>query len=405
MSRLVDIRLARPEERIQYRAICQTVFHNTSPQDMRAKLAGELEYEHKDDNPLIAAFDESGKMLSAMTIIPYTILMHGKEVPMAGVAGVATKPEARCRGLVRQIYHKAYQVMLESNQIYSFLYPFSFEYYRKLGYEHCNPLKHSKIPTTKLMTYPYPAQVKAFEPGDDISPYMKVYELFTKNRNLAVVRSKKTWEHMLNRDPYQRLQFSFLFGPAESPTAYVLYDSKLSKDERSLFVVELCYASPEGLFDALGFLGRLSPEIDHMHWDVPTGLDIHCLCCNLLEVEPSIIPKGMGRVVDVLAALNGTAAPGGSGSCCIKVTDTFLTDNSGFYTVEWGSGQLSAKRADSCLDKSVDMETSVEGLMQLLCGYVTPNEAAFRRDTKLFGQKNLLCDLFPRNDIYIMERF
>ena len=223
----MEIRLVKPEERIHYLAVCQTVFYGSPPLDIRGMIAGKVEHDDKGDDPIIAAFDDGGNLLSGMTIIPYTILMHGKEVCMGGIAGVATKPEARGRGLVRQIFGKACQLMSKNNQIYSFLYPFSFDYYRKLGYEHCYPYYSVKIPTMQLMSsYPNPSQARAHEPGDDITPYAALYESFTKNRNFAVVRDKKAWERLLDRDPYQRLQFTYLFGPAGSPTAYVLYDAK-----------------------------------------------------------------------------------------------------------------------------------------------------------------------------------
>ena len=403
----MEIRFLNQEEHIHYMAICQTVFWDAKPRDIRAMIKGELECDRVIEDPVIALFDDSGKMLSGMIIHPFTIRMNGKEVQMAGIDGVVTKPEARTKGLVRQVFDKAFEHMRTNNQTYSFLYPFSYEYYRKLGYEYCYPYHNAKIPTKQLMSYPFPKSVTAYEPGDDIKPFAAVYETFTKNRNFAVVRDNKAWEKLLDRDPYRCLEFTFLFGPPESPTAYVLYDAKRIDGIGSLAVKELCYTSPEGLHDALGFLGRLSPEAKTVQWSVPIGIDIQSLCSDLFEVEQHTKAVGMGRIVDVQASLSGLAPPSwchsNAGRVVVEVKDTLIASNSGLYVIEWENNQLSAKKTDS--GKYVDLETSVETLMQLVCGHITINEAKYKPGTKVHSQKELLLSLFPHNPMYIMERF
>ena len=403
----MEIRLIEASEYIHYTAICHIVFFEASRSDMRSMIASQNN-ENKNADPALAAFDSSGKIMSAMTIHPYKILMHGKEVQMAGIGGVVTSPDARSKGLVRQIFIKAFQMMRENNQIYSFLYPFSYGYYRKFGYEYCYFNNHAKIPTMQLMSYPYPSHVKPHEPGDSFAPYAKIYELFTKNRNLAFVRGQKEWENILNRDPYVNLRFTFLFGHPESPTAYVLYDGQRNA-ENSLHVKEICFSSPEGLYDVLGFMGRLSPESKYIHWNVPTGVDIHSLSDELYDVSVQRRASGMGRVVDVLAALNNIKAPNRTSSCRghvqINVRDDFLPENTGLYYVEWEGEHLFAQRVKSHINKSADLEITVEALMQLLSGLITPNEAVLRRDTKIYSKEELLLDLFPHNQLYVMEQF
>ena len=297
--------------------------------------------------------------------------------------------------------------MLLNQQVYSFLYPFSFGFYRKFGYEHCNSILEAKIPLRQMGRFPFPGAAQAYEPGDDAGSYARLYETFARGRNLSVVRDEGAWRRILDRDPYKKLQFTYLLGPKDSPTAYVLYDSKRVRGKSySLYVKELCFQSTQGLYDALGFLGRLSPECQHMFWNVPQGVNAHMLCSDLYDIELTEQAFGMGRVVDVLAALGGLHAPThpSGGRVSIKVVDDFINENTGFYQVEWESGTLSAKRLGMSVG-ACDLETSVMGLMQLVSGFATPEMAECRRDTIVSGNRELLHALFAKRRMYIMERF
>ncbi|MCL2498802.1 MAG: GNAT family N-acetyltransferase [Defluviitaleaceae bacterium] len=406
----MEIRRITPEERIQYDAICQICFLDIRRRDIREELRNPPEEQKPDYGgrkgaPVFAAF-ENGKMLSALTVNPYVIRMNGHEVKMGGIGAVVTLPEARGRGLIKKINTPVFEAMREEGQVYSFLYPFSFEYYRKFGYEHCYARRNARIPIEQFEKFPYPKQFVPHEPDDGCEPYARIYETFTRGRNLAVVRDEGNWKWMLNRDPYMKSQFTYLnYGADGTPNAYLLYEAeKNSLDDggNAIKIRELCWTSPEGLYAAFGFFGKMGSEYRAVKWSVPYGLNIQAILPDPYDVEWRINAAGMNRIVDVPAALAMQSVPAGSGRVHIKVNDDFWPANSGTYRLEWENGNLTA----TCVQVAdIDMETHVTTLAQLTTGYIDASEARYRSDTVIRGDINALNALFPKKYLYLLEGF
>ena len=404
----MEIRKLTPEENIVHDGICQTVFFSRNPQDIRKMLENPKEHAEETKDIRWGAFGKRTKtgLEAGLIVIPYTFRMNGKDVKMAGIGGVTTLPESRGQGLINKIMEKAFQDMLESGQTFSFLYPFSHEYYRKLGYELCYTLNEVSFPPERLSHYPFPAGMEDYEPGDSVAPYAEVYKAFTETRNLAVQRDEAAWQKMLTRDPYQKFKFAYLHRTENNqPDAYILYDREAGshKHINHLVVEELCWATPEGLKSILGFLGKLSAEFKSIRWHPPCDIDIHSMVPEPYDITTKTICKGMLRLVDVQKALETLHSPAGSGKVSITVSDQFLTKNAGTYTIQWEEGNLSVKKAQ--LQPGADMETTESTLAQLVTGYLTPSQAICKNDTIIHSHLSQLTALFPKQSLHITERF
>jgi predicted acetyltransferase len=407
----MEIRKITPEERIHYSAICQVCFLDTRRRDIREALRNPPEEEAPDwggrkGAPVWAAF-EKGKMLSGLTVNPYVIRMNGHEVKMGGIGAVVTLPEARGKGLIRRINRPVFDAMREEGQVYSFLYPFSFDYYRKFGYEHCYARRNAIIPIKEFAKFPYPERFTAHEPEDSHEPYARIYGEFTRNYNLAVVRDESNWKWMLNRDPYMKLQFTYLnYDASGNPNAYVLYETEVRGHEGShaIKIREMCWTSPEGLFAVFGFFGKLGSEYRVVKWNVPYGVNVQAILPDAYDVDWKINAAGMNRIVDVPAVLAMQPAPAGSGRVSIGVSDAFCPENTGLYRLEWEDGHLTVGKHAEAFTHA-DMETNVTTLAQLTTGYINASEARFRSDTVIRGDVDMLNALFPKKDLYIMEGF
>ena len=335
-------------------------------------------YAHaNNDNEIWAAFDYKGKMCSAVTVTPVTLRINGRDTPTGAIAGVVTRPESRGRGYIGHIMRYAIPNMLANGQVFSLVYPFSFRYYRKFGYEICYPYQQVTIPIEMFNHYPYPSQTEAFSKGDDIAPFMDVYESFTKDRNLSAVRSKEDWTRILNRDPYMDLHFTYLhYDSAGRADSYVFYNPVKENGGHILQIEECCWRTVYGLHRILGLFGKLSSEYEFVRWNAPNDLDIHALFPEPRSIIWNTQPAGMIRIVDVVGALSRLTAPEGVGSLSIGVTDEFLPENTGVYQIKWESGNLSVSQQN---DGEVELDTNIETLAQLITGYTSPHEALYSK--------------------------
>src|SRR5690625_7337892 len=73
---------------------------------------------------------EGEELAAKLHIIPLTSYIDGKSINMGGISSVATWPEYRRKGMVKELLRHALQDMKENEQHISFLHPFSFSCYQ-----------------------------------------------------------------------------------------------------------------------------------------------------------------------------------------------------------------------------------------------------------------------------------
>jgi len=396
----MEYRRLKPEEQVQMLAISQTVFLTSTRHDIREMLKNPIEHAKDDDIVRLGAFDEKERMLSALQVHPYIINMNGKQVKMGGIGSVLTRPEARHGGNVRKLMDIAFDEMEMLGHVFSFLYPFSFEYYRKFGYEMCYQYNSVSIPFSQLKDYPVPINVTHYELGDSIAPYCEIYETFAHNRNLSILRSKSDWVKLLDRDPYKNLQFTYLFDDA-----YILYEAvNPSTEGTTLLINELCWRTPKGLYEAFGFLYKLGVEYSTITWNIPNDINIYALFPDTYDLTWQRQPVGMVALVNIQEALLTLHPPNGSGEITLNIIDTFRPKNSGAYFIEWANKTLHVEKVKETAE-IITMTSAT--LAQLITGYLSLGAALYKRDVivhraDLFSQ---LDNIFPKRLSYICERF
>ena len=401
----MEIRKLYPHEYVQYEAICQMVFFEMERIDIHEKMK-EPE-KHGDDNPIWGAFDSKGRLCSAVMVIPEIMRINGHNTNVGIAGGVVTLQEARGKGAIDRIMERAFAAMRdEEDQIFSFVYPFSYSYYRRLGYETCCPRHRAIIPVDQFKQYPYPTRLERFEKGGDSTPFREVYKDFTRNRNFAIVRDDEAWEEILDRDPYRDLQFTFLHrDEGGKPDAYVLYDTKQNEEEgNTAEIKEFCWKTVQGFHHVLGFFGKLGSEYEKVSWN-SGDLDVHTLFSESWELETEFESAGMARLTDICRPLTLLTQPAGSGSVSIGVTDKFLSGNSGVYEVQWEPGIKLCRARKTAALHTPDLECSQETLVQLITGYSTPREALYRQGTIIRSNRDSLTALFPKRALFMTEHY
>src|SRR5699024_9776437 len=181
-------RLTEKEELLESDRICSIAF--VSPWDREEAIRG-LESPDFQATVSFGHFTEEGKLTASLLLPQFQMRYEGHDVPMVGVGGVASLPEYRYGGAVRQIFHTALEWMWDQGAVFSTLYPFSHSYYRKFGYELCQLVTQYKLPTEALESFSCTCKVRMFQPGEDLAPLQAVYNARLGQYNLAVQREER----------------------------------------------------------------------------------------------------------------------------------------------------------------------------------------------------------------------
>jgi predicted acetyltransferase len=337
-----------------------------------------------------------------MEILPYTMMFDGHRVKMAGIGGVATLPEFRRAGSIRQIFAEGMKSMREEGYMFSYLYPFSHAFYRKFGYELCNTRNITTFKTEDFKWHAPDGSLEQFQKGGDVSEYMRVQERFSENFNLSVIRDEKLFRNVIDKDPHIDKQYAYLWrGGDDEAGSYIIFSPEKKGDEHVMALREFAWVDKKSLFGMLSTFTMFTNPYALVKWDMPPTVNPYALIPESWEIESNIECFGMNRVVDVQGALSLMKAPEGEGRAVISVTDDFCTWNSGMYAIEWSDGLINVIKTYA----EPDMRVSANRLVQLMCGFVTPEAALLSGIVEISGNIKTLNALFHAKLLYITERF
>ena len=402
----MDVRIVNKEEYLAYLLLCSECFLSAADPGYE-DWQNNLEEHSKGYEEVLAGFDNKNNLVAGLRNIPYNMYFDGHLVKMGGIAGVVTAPEARSGGAMSKIMAESMRIMKERGQIFSILYPFSYAYYRKFGYETAYRLNTAEIFTEEFCKYPFPKDsVRLWKKGDGAADIKAVYNVFKKGRNYILDRDEEKWQQLTKHDPYTTTRYIYIhYDSHNNPDAYLMiHPSKKSPDQDIYMCIdELAWTTKSGLFAMFGFIGRLRPQCDKILWDdVPMELDLYSLFPEAYNISISSKSSAMTRIVDLPKVLAKLPSPDlAKGKVVIEVTDKFMPCNTGNYTLSWENSALSVKKTGL----NPDMSTTIEAMAQMVTGYLNPEEAGYRRDTAIYNQHEALMALFPKKNLCLWERF
>ena len=171
-----------------------------------------------DMREFLGAFAEDNTMAAVLQCEPHYMWLNGKSVKSGGIANVSTLPEHRHGGMVRHMMKKICDKMYDDGCVMSYLYPFSYEYYRKFGYEMCNEMLRIEAKPNDIGDLPFVGSAVQFEHGEngtDPADIIDIYTSFSSGYNIMLDRDAWQWERKLEHDPV-----------LSNIRTYIIYDEK-----------------------------------------------------------------------------------------------------------------------------------------------------------------------------------
>lgn len=350
-----------------------------------------------------ATFSDDGKMCSALEISPFKFKFDGHVVNMAGVGGVISLPEERNKGYVRELFKYCFNEMRENKQWFSFLYPFSNEYYRKFGYEASSKKVKYTIPLSSFRHFPNIGEVKHYIPGTDDSHIRHMYDSFIADKNLAVVRTDILWNRHIGEDPYKNNQYTYVWYNSQgNPKSYITFKCDKRQDfGANVLVKELVWLDSDALVGIFSFLSGFVPNYRDFIWETTELHNLSLLFQEPSNIKTEIYSSGMNRIVDLEKILTLKSHPEGEGSLAFKIHDNFLEWNNGTFAVTWNRDGVEVEKKNC----SPDLSCSIQVLTQLITGYVSIEDFIWNKDLKVHGNLKLLSNYFKKKSLYINESF
>src|SRR5699024_1585983 len=308
---------------------------------------------------------DEDRIAAKLHLIPLTCFIGGKQFEMGGISSVATWPEYRRKGMVKQLLLHALHAMKQSGQTLSFLHPFSFSFYRKFGWEHVFNLKHYSIPMDK-MKGSWSGKGYVRRSSLDIHTLNSIYTDYAKQFSGTLVRDEKWW----NQRVFKAMgQLAIAYNESNEAEGYIHYQVK----DNVLEVNELVYCNVNGLKLLLEFIANHDSMADTIKMNVPES-DMLSELMNEPTFKQQIKPYFMARVVDVLSFLEkypfNVVAP--QESITIFVEDEFFPENEGVYELRHDGNGVAVTQMKSKGNNQEMIRCSIQQFTKMFIGYKRP---------------------------------
>lgn len=344
---------------------------------------------------------EDGELAAKVHIIPLQIHLQKQVFKMGGIASVATWPEYRRGGKIRQLLRASLYEMKEKGQIVSLLHPFSIPFYRKFGWELTFSHREINIPINKLKknwnTNGYLRRKKNNE--ETIEILHTAYTNFASQFAGPLDRDKNWWrERVLNNDDI----IAVAYNENKDLEGYIVYHVK----NNILRVRDMAYQSLNGRQLLYQFISNHDSMALHATMRLPEN---HSL--DLLVEDPNFEQKSisyfMSRIVDVEAFLKKYPyrMPADFQPFALKVEDSFMEENSGTYVMEKTASGISVLRVQKAEDIPT-LSITVQQLAVVFFGYQRPSElSALQLIDGDKGAWKRLEDIIAKQQAYFPDFF
>jgi predicted acetyltransferase len=314
--------------------------------------------------------EDEGQIVSTLICQPMPVYINGGLVSHASTGAVATIPEARCKGCAGAMMTECVR-LLRSERVYlSSLWPFSYEYYRKFGWEI----------GAEIRSYSAPASVFAAS-GDannareasaaDVAQIRRVYDGWAQGYNCLTQRTDVWWDKVVpfRIQPPETEKGTIVHETAGRIDGYAAYRIN-EGEQRSATVLEMPFVRPEHRRDMLAKLATIVPDGSISFIAAIDDLFLQELP-NPRQISTGISPSFQFRVTDPPRAMECLEVEEDvSGEVTFSITDPIFKEGWSFG-IDVDEGEVTLTEPD----KRRALEMDVMTFARLYSGYLSPFDA------------------------------
>ncbi|MFX1509970.1 MAG: enhanced intracellular survival protein Eis [Promethearchaeota archaeon] len=351
---------------------------------------------------------DNGQLVSSLRIHDFQQSIRGILKNCGGVAGVATYPEARTKGYVRQLMRAGFKQMHEDGQSVSMLDPFKPSFYEKFGYVTANapyiveaPINHLQASNLESSSSEWTYErLRAVEVQE---PFLKfIREVGPKQYHGFIIFRTITPAMWKQRVKDSLVVFIRHKGKIQAVCRYRIKGERSSgRWQANLTVIDSLWRTREARNHLFYFLSRHQDQIDNIIIHAPFETKVeHWFKDIRLKVDRKT--PWMVRIVDVIKAFE--KLPGvGEDIITIEVSDADCPWNHGIFSLTSEKGSLHLAKSSG----HPVVNASIEALSSLVYGTQPLEELEFEGKLTITEEwaRHTLHRWFPPLPLYNVVYF
>jgi predicted acetyltransferase len=307
-----------------------------------------------------------GKLGSGMLSIPFKVNFHGVKYKMNGICDVMSYPEFGGHGAITDLMQQALDDMFKSDVALSYLAPFSYDFYRRFGYEQIFDRAVYRIKATDLPRVKIDKQTGAIERFSIKTAIPFIKEVYANNplsHNAGLIREDWWWNYLTLKHP--GWQVGVYFSDDHLAAGYVIYEGV----DTTFKIQEIMFTN----WESFQYLNRFICQHESMFatFEYASGDPIGYpdVLKDPETVDVRIQPYMMARIVNLEAFIRSYPFLKKIKSTRIAVTDTMLPANNGIWRLLVNANGTSFEKISDNETNMADIRLSIQELTKALTGY------------------------------------
>jgi len=325
--------------------------------------------------------DSAGTPEACLLRVPQGHFYGGRSVPALGIAGVAVAPEARGRGLAREMMRASMLEAAEEGWALSSLYASTQSLYRQVGFEQAGVRCALKLRAADFRLGDdgggdwKKVDVRALADADEES-VRGCYRAFAERFDGLLDRGPYCWKRVSNLRNELFNGFGF-FGAHGALEGYVYLNQRrnAATGHHDIQTTDVVFTTARAGRAIIRFFGGFATTADEVFISAAPNHPLLALLeqqCFKLELQNI----WMLRVVDVRAALEGRGwASGLHAEAALEVTDALLPRNNGVWRLRIADGRGSVGHAPGARTGEDALRMTERGFAALYSGMFSARQA------------------------------
>ena len=323
----LEIRQAKPEEMVDCKRVAET-----------ALMVSSMDHLPTPEQTLCGFID--GKLVTSYGAWPLTVVVNGKDVPVAGVTIVGTLPVSRRLGTLRKITTRHFETLHEEGERpIAALYASQAAIYRRYAYS----------PVVTSNSYSVEPRYLEFVAGSepegifreaeekDTSVLADLYDGFIDTKTGYLRRSEDMWKRRLSPRPREHVQhYTVIYEEGRTPLGYVIYSTRPAQGSemaKNIHIHDLIWLTPSAYRSIWEFFHRMD-LIEEIKWGmVPVFDPLPHLIKENRKLNGKFTDGMYGRIVDIAGAMDKRGYDT-EGKLVFKINDDFCPWNQGTWILE-----------------------------------------------------------------------
>ncbi len=283
-------------------------------------------FDHRYNHALKYGIKHNGKLGSGMLSIPFHVNFHGVKYKMNGIGDVMSYPEYGGNGAITQLMQQAFNDMLEDNVALSYLAPFSYDFYRRFGYEEVFDRTIYRVKNTDLSRVKIDKKIGSIERLTlaEAIPFIKeVYANNPNSHNAGLIREDWWWDYLVLKHPHW--QVGVYFSEDHLSAGYVIYEGL----DTTFSIQEIMFTNWESFQYLSRFICQHESMFSTFEYASGDPLGHPDILKNPSNVEVQIKPYMMARIINLETFINHYPFLKKIKSTRVAVTDKMLPANNG----------------------------------------------------------------------------